>query len=659
VNEPRSPALGRAWQHPGVLATMVVGALLLTFALTAPFHVVSHGFQSDGSTYYSMGHSLAADGDLQFQRHDLVRVWREFPSGPEGIFLKKGKQFHLEASRRFPFVHWVTSPDPRTDRLYYGKSFAYPLAAAPFIVLFGTNGFLVLHALLFTACFGAIYAFVRARSSVTAALTFAVAFLFASAAPVYMVWLTPEVFNLATVLLGLFFWAYKEVAPPLVPTGTWTDRWGRLLRGPWSDVVACVLLGIGTFSKPINVLAAAPVLGLVLLRRQWVRVAIVSVAFVATTGGLFVVNGLISGEMNYQGGDRATFYGRFPFQGPGMTFETTGMPRATDGLLSEVIFNRDVLTTVLPWNVVYFLVGRHTGLVPYFFPGILALGLFLFARRERRQPFQWLVVATFVVASVALLVYMPFTYSGGGGPVGNRYFMGYYALFLFMVPAAITPRASIAAMAIGGLFTAQLVLNPFYSSFFPAVHPKYGLFTRLPIELSLMNDLPVNVNPSRSKQPLAGDPPVSAYFLDDNAYNREGEWFWVRGSSRTHLILRAPARPDESGGFTTLALEALEIEAANGPAASEVTIDTGAERLRFAPGASNAQTVRVRMPTGFPYKAVPGQPMNRVYAIAIASSEGFIPLFDEGQRDNRYLGTRVRIVPIYRDDRYMPPPAPR
>ena len=29
-----------------------------------------------------MGHSLADDGDLTYRKEDLVRVWREFPSGP-------------------------------------------------------------------------------------------------------------------------------------------------------------------------------------------------------------------------------------------------------------------------------------------------------------------------------------------------------------------------------------------------------------------------------------------------------------------------------------------------------------------------------------------------------------------------------------------------
>ena len=655
MNVPRPGETGRAWQHPGVLATALVGALLLGLALTVKFPVVAFGFQSDESTYYSLGHSFARDFDAQFQRQDLVRVWKEFPTGPEGIFLKRGRHVHLETQGGFPFVRLVTSPDSRSDRLYYGKAFIYPLAAAPFIMLFGTNGFLVLHALLLTACFAAAYAFVRARASVPGALAFTFVFLFASATPVYFVWLTPELFNFAMVLLGLFFWAYKEVAPPLVPSGTWTDRWGRWLRSPSTDVVACALLGIATFSKPLNVLAAAPILGLALLRRQWGRAAIISVAFVAVTGGLFFANLLSSGDFNYQGGgrDRSTFYGAFPFQSPDATFEKLGEVRATDGLLTDVIFNRDALTVVLPWNLLYFLVGRHTGLVPYFFPGMVALGLFLAARRGGRQPFQWLLVVTLVTAAVGLLVYMPFTYSGGGGPVGNRYFLSYYPLFLFLVPGALTARAAVAAAAVGSLFTAQLVFNPFYTSYFPHTHPKYGLFTYLPVELSLMNDIPVNVTPSRVRQDLAGDPPVKAYFLDDNAYNREGEWFWVRGESRAELILRAPARAHEDGGFTILALEALDIELANGAAASVVTIDTGAERVRVEPGANNSQVVRVRMPTGFPYKSIPGQPMNRVYALSIASSDGFIPLFDEGRRDNRFLGTRVRIVPVYRDDRQV------
>ena len=55
-----------------------------------------------------------------------------------------------------------------------------------------------------------------------------------------------------------------------------------------------------------------------------------------------------------------------------------------------------------------------------------------------------------------LLLYMPFTYSGGGGPVGNRYFLGVYPVFLFVTPPLATPWPAVVATALGALFTAQL-----------------------------------------------------------------------------------------------------------------------------------------------------------------------------------------------------------
>jgi len=33
------------------------------------------------------------------------------------------------------------APDPDMTRLFYGKSYVYSLTAAPFVALFGTNGF--------------------------------------------------------------------------------------------------------------------------------------------------------------------------------------------------------------------------------------------------------------------------------------------------------------------------------------------------------------------------------------------------------------------------------------------------------------------------------------------------------------------------------------
>ena len=101
--------------------------------------------------------------------------------------------------------------DPVRSRLYYAKSFIYPLAAAPFVFLFGTNGFLVFHALLLALDLFVAYTFLAGRgSSRPAALAYATVFLAASVVPVYYVWLTPELFNFSLTLYALFLWSYKE-----------------------------------------------------------------------------------------------------------------------------------------------------------------------------------------------------------------------------------------------------------------------------------------------------------------------------------------------------------------------------------------------------------------------------------------------------------------
>ena len=88
---------------------------------------------------------------------------------------------------------------------------------------------------------------------------------------------------------------------------------------------------------------------------------------------------------------------------------------------------------VLRHNLGYFAVGRYSGFAPYFFPGVVSLAMFL-AAATRRPLWQWLIAGAAVVSAVGLLVYMPYTYSGGGGPVGNRYYMSFYPLFLFVTP---------------------------------------------------------------------------------------------------------------------------------------------------------------------------------------------------------------------------------
>jgi hypothetical protein len=244
---------------------------------------------------------------------------------------------------------------------------------------------------------------------------------------------------------------------------------------------------------------------------------------------------------------------------------------------------------------------------------------------------------------------MPYTYSGGGGPVGNRYFLGVYPLFLFVTPPLAGAASSLVSLGVGALFTAQMLFNPFVSSMRAGEHAKRGLYRLFPAELTLLNDLPVNLSPSRSKQPLGGTPPVTAYFLDDNAYNREGEAFWVRGESRTEVMLRAPVVTETTNGEVArpLRMPQIEFQLETGAAANRVIITTGAETQPVDIPPHDRRSVTVAMPAGLPYKPFPELPTNYVYLISIESETGFIPMFDTGGRDARFLGVFVRLLPKY------------
>lgn len=621
----------QAWRL-GAASTAAIGVVLTAWALSIDFPKASGGFAGDAATYYTLGHSLAHDLDFEFKRDDLVRVWKEFPSGPEGIFLKRSG-----------------------GRLYYAKAYIYPLVASPFIWLFGTNGFLVLHAVLMALCFACAYAFLSARGHPVASLIFAFAFLFVSVVPIYMVQLGPDFFIFAIVLFGYFFWCYKEVggAPQNRPNALRTV-W---LLAPRSDVIAVILIGIATFAKPTNVGLIVPMLISAGLRRQWARAAKMSIVFSAVVAALFALNIALTGDWNYQGGERKTFYGAgdgrfnggFPFQNEASTFDSVGLGSVGGGSFG-VLFTRDALLEVFPHNVGYFLAGRHSGFGIYYLPGLMAVLLFLAATRDRAM-WQWLTLGAGVITAAVLLIYMPFTWSGGGGPVGNRYFLGTYGIFLFLVPPMQTALTGIVTTGLSALFVAPLISGPLYATRNPAEHAKSGPFRWLPTELTMVNDLPINVVPSRIRQPLGGVPPMLGYFIDDNVFNREGDAFWVRGESSADIILRARIQNEADVAGVEVArslrIERLTAILETGPKPSRVVISTGGERKVVDMAPSSQQTVDLAMPRGMPYKYDPRFPTNYVYLVSISSSSGFVPMFENGAPDSRFLGVMVRLVPTY------------
>ncbi|MGH9410512.1 MAG: hypothetical protein ACRD1V_13775, partial [Vicinamibacterales bacterium] len=573
------------------------------------------------------GQSLAQDGDLTYRKEDLVRVWREFPTGPSGVFLKKGQVVTgVSLGWRPPFLRLTGKPDPDPDRLFFGKSFIYPAVAAPFVKVFGTNGFLVLHAILLSLVVLCAYLFLHARAQPTPSALLAAGFVVASVVPVYFVWITAELFNFALVFLAYFCWLYKEVAVrERSPRGT-----GWLFCGR-SDVVAAALLGIATFSKPSNAIMFLPIPIWGLVGRKVRRAPLVStIVFLLVTGGLFGINVAISGDWNYQGGARDTYYDEFPFQTATPT-HPLGLTRSREGMLTGIVFSRRVFASNLRHNLEYFFVGRYAGLLPYFFPGAFAMIALLIAPR-RRPAWQWIALGAALAQGLLFVVATPYTWNGGG--VGNRYFMSAYGAMLFAMPPIDSIAAAFVPWVLGGLFVAPMVLNPFVASYRPGSNAKSGPLRLLPVELTLVNDLPVNTESDRAHIWYGdlgkGDPGFLVYFLDDNAYGREADRsFWTRGRSRAEFIIKTD-RPIRRAIFNVSA----------GPVPDDVSIRIGGREQEFHLDAGQTQEIAIMMPAGVPYEK---ETHALVWTASVACRNGFTPIFfDPASTDVRYLGVRVK-----------------
>jgi hypothetical protein len=539
--------------------------------------------------------------------------------------------------------------------MFYGKSFIYPVFAAPFILLFGTKGFLVLHACLLAIVLLCGYLFLHARSGAWPSAILAAGFVMASVMPVYFVWIMPELFNFSLAFVAYFCWLYKEVASPeRSPRGT---AW---LFTPRSDLVMAILLGIATFSKPTNALLfGAPALlwlsrifrpkrdatqsGSVASQAESVasafrrktaqRFAVATLAFLGVGAGLFGVNMVISGEWNYQGGvDRKSYLFEFPYQTDNST-TLQGAEKSRNDLMTHVIFNPRTFASNLAHNLEYFFIGRYAGMLGYFFPGFFAM-LALLAAVRRRLGWQWLVLAMALAQGLIFVVATPYTWSGGG--VGNRYFAAGYGVMLFLLPPIESVATALLPWFVGGLFVAPMVMNPFVASFRPNENAKAGPLRMLPVELTLLNDLPVATEgDSRARLWLGdlgqGDAAFLVSFLDDNAYGREEDRsFWTRGDSRADLVLKAD-KPIKKATFTIAA----------GPVPTDVTIRLGPKRYDVHIEPQGTEQIVASMPDGLIYeKEVEGV---HLWYVTITTRGGFTPIFfDTNATDARYLGARIK-----------------
>ncbi|MCS7311446.1 MAG: hypothetical protein NZ742_00805 [Acidobacteria bacterium] len=569
-----------------------IGAPILSLRLQS--------FQGDEATYYMMAQSLALDGDLRYTRADLYRVYRDFPDGPQGLFLRAG----------------------RDGDLFYAKSFIYSLWVAPFFRILGVNSFVFVNVVLLWVVWILGFRWAHALGWTPGrALLWSFAFIGLSVVPAYAVWLKPEIFNFATVFIALFFLWYPDLRP---------------IEGParrWWDWVGAVVAGMGTFSKPVIGAVFVVATGTLLLRRQWGR-------WIRWAGGgglvalaLFGLYWWNVGDWNYMGGLRKTFYGHFPLETPQLTFERVGIYHSAD-ITYEQEYYIDARTVVQ--DFFYYFVGRYAGVAWYFTPALVGLGM---ALRWPQARSIWLLVG-FGLMVAAFIVSQPHNYLGGGGTIANRYFLCAYPWTFFMASTLPRVRTLVLMVTVAAIFSLPIVTDPFLTARSPWRYATGPFHAWLPLEYTQLENLPSNTYPHGFNVPFPdpGRPDYFAFFLNDAFYPREGPGLWVRGGQTLRMVLK---RHQPFAG--------VRIHLRNGPIPDHrIRVRFGPTWFRLRLHSREHRTIELAAPRGYRVRNV------WMWPVEVSAQSGFVPAFEEpGNRDRRYLGVFVVIEP------WTPPSAGR
>jgi hypothetical protein len=291
---------------------------------------------------------------------------------------------------------------------------------------------------------------------------------------------------------------------------------------------------------------------------------------------------------------------------------------------------------MLTINPKYFLFGRHFGFVPYFFPGAVALIAWLFSK-HRMDRWRLAAFAGVLLATLVLLVITPYTWNGGGGPPGNRYFIGIYPALFFLAPPLSSWLPALIAWIGGALFTAKMLVNPFVSAKYTWETTERGFARRLPVELTMANDLPVMLlQPERGNITCSErNPAVKLYLLDRHAWAPEPDdqpgpdGLWIGGGGRADIIVR-----------TDHPIDHLNVTAVS-PIRTVFHVSAGADTVVIPLSPGTPRTFDV------PAAGVQGCCLRYAYLLSGRSTEGFIPrLVDRSSQDDRNLGVRISFAAV-------------
>lgn len=573
--------------------TSLVFACLAAFLIATPLVLEKPGWpaglKSDEPAYYLMALSLAHDGDLRCELNDIQRLFQEFP-------------YHV--------VHnLILATDDGWHTVYFGKPYIYSLFAAPWARLFGASGLVAFNMALILLMIWLGRRYLERFNPPAVALLFSSGFFLASCAFSYIFWIHPEIFNMASVMVSLYFALADPATSPARDSRRRGGSWRLWIERPGLRLlISGIALMPAVYNKPMLAAFALPVLygcwerqkGSILKRLVSRQALLWCAGCLLGMGGVvglaMILTGHPSAYFLSRGGQKVCATDEMPIlplappPAPAAALVTTTEVGATDGSASEnggpgggrdaeesgdtataagsqetaavaspetakkppkaswywmFRIPRPPLSEVLE-NVRYFLWGRHTGLFLYFPFALLAL--ILFAWHGRRSALRWSLFASLAIIAFFFLLWIPFNWQGGGGFVGNRYFVNAYPGFIFLV-GRIAPRLiNLVGFALGGLLLGPTVFSPFGRAVpWPTLqaHVRNFPFGQFPLELSLREV------PGYDQRIWAG----ALVRGRKDLFLPRGARFWVHGATTTELWIQS-ATPLDRLVFQVSSLEA-------------------------------------------------------------------------------------------------------
>ncbi len=506
-------------------ALILIAFLLLSISLLTDIPQRQRGgFFSDEAVYFSIIQSIAYDYDIKYERKDIYRIRKEFPAGPNGIFLKKAKN----------------------GKLYFAKSFAYPLFSAPFYRFLGVKGIILFNSILLILVLYAGFLLLK-KWNYKNPIYYILFFVFGSIVWFYFLWITPDLFNFSIVFLSLFLFFYYKDSGSNIPI-----------------VFSAFLMGVASFSKLPNVFTAIlPGVYFLFIKRDLKKTFIFSFIFLVTFTGFYALNYQLTGEVNYMGGERKSFYFRFPYEGE-TTFENSGYKMTAGTYWKRYYMDLKVFFL----NLFYSFFGRYTGIFIYFFPALLFMLLYIL--KKEKDVLKNITISLYFFIHLFYITLIPSNYFGGAGSLGNRYFFNFIPLLFFLAPRKLNEKNLLIFSIIPILFLGPVFVDVIYYSAYSGELSKNPVISLFPPDLTQINSVPTNTNPYAFKVPLVN----SRIFVLNNNFrlSKEEKGIWIRKSGKIEFVLE-----------TTKKFKALKLYLKNNPLnrQNKITIKIGGRKRKI------------------------------------------------------------------------------